>query len=146
MRARISSTLLGALCALASAAGMAGPVQAPHYGDGLFHFYQDHYFSSVTSLMVSQHFDRLPTHWDDAEVLRGGLLLSYGLHREAGTIFERLAQTSATPAVRDRAWYYLAKIRYQRGLPAEAETAIARIGGALPAALLPLRTSATPRL
>ena len=65
-------------------------VKAPHYGDALFHFFQDHYFTSVTTLMVSQKFGRVSHHDDEAEVLRGGMLLSYGLTREAGEIFARL--------------------------------------------------------
>jgi hypothetical protein len=111
------------------------PVAAPHYGDTLFHFFQDKYFSAVIGLMVSQHFTRLSPHDDDSEILRGGLLLSYGMHREAGQIFARLIERGAPPSVRDRAWYYLAKIRWQRGLQAEAEEAIARIEGKLPAPL-----------
>jgi len=42
-----------AVAALAATNAFAGPVQAPHYGDTLFQFYQEHYFSSVTGLMVS---------------------------------------------------------------------------------------------
>jgi tetratricopeptide (TPR) repeat protein len=119
--------------AMAAAPAPAGkPVVDPHYGDALFFFFQERYFTSVTNLMVSQHFERMPSHADDAEVLRGGLLLSYGLHREAGQIFERLAETTTAPAVRDRAWFYLAKIRYQRGLVDEAKAALDRIGDALP--------------
>ena len=110
-------------------------IQDPHYGDGLFYFYQERYFSSVTKLMVSQHFERVSHHADEAEILRGGLLLSYGLHREAGEIFAQLIERGASPAVRDRAWFFLAKIRYQRGFAAEAEAAIARIENNLPAEL-----------
>jgi hypothetical protein len=110
-------------------------VKAPHYGDTLFHFFQSRYFSAVTGLMTSQHFARVAPHDDEAEVLRGGLLLSYGLHHEAGEIFARLIDQTASPAARNRAWYYLAKIRYQRGLAAEAEAALARIDGPLPAPL-----------
>jgi hypothetical protein len=89
----------------------------------------------VTSLMVSQHFTRLAPHDDDSEILRGGLLLSYGMHREAGQIFAQLIERNAPPSVRDRAWYYLAKIRWQRGLSKEAEEAIAKIEGKLPEGL-----------
>ena len=91
-----------AVAALAATNAFAGPVQAPHYGDTLFQFYQEHYFSSVTGLMVSQHFGRVAQHADEAEVLRGGMLLSYGLHREAGEIFAQLIERGASPAVRDR--------------------------------------------
>lgn len=107
-------------------------VQDPHYGDVLFHFYKGRYFTAVTTLMASQHFDRVAKHADEAEVLRGGLLLSYGLHKEAGEIFANLIDRGAPPSVRDRAWFFLAKIRYQRGLYAQAEEAIGRIGDKLP--------------
>jgi tetratricopeptide (TPR) repeat protein len=113
----------------------AGLVSDPHYGDSLFYFYQSRYFSAVTQLMVSQHFERMPHHADEAEVLRGGLFLSYGLHREAGEVFEKLIERGAPPPVRDRAWFYLAKIRYQRGLVGAALDAIGRIEGKLPADL-----------
>jgi TolA-binding protein len=110
-------------------------VQSPHYGDSLFHFFQGRYFTAVTGLMVSQHFARVAPHDDEAEVLRGGLFLSYGLHREAGDVFARLIERGAEPPVRDRAWFYLAKIRYQRGLLAEAEDALGHIEQRLPGEL-----------
>ena len=103
-------------------------VQAPFYGDTLFDFFQAKYFTAITTLMASQQFDRVSPHADEAEVLRGGMLLSYGLHREAGEIFEKLIEKGAEPPVRDRAWFYLAKIRYQRGFIDQALQAIERVG------------------
>jgi hypothetical protein len=107
-------------------------VESPHYGDSLFYFFQARYFTSVTQLMVSQHFGRMAPHADEAEILRGGLFLSYGLHREAGEVFAGLIERGAAQPVRDRAWFYLAKIRYQRDLLAEAEDALGRIEKRLP--------------
>lgn len=119
------------------AADAPAPVtlQAPHYGDALFAFFQDDYFGALTRLMTSQQRQRLAPHDDEAEVLRGGLLLSYGMHREAGQVFERLIERGATPSVRRRAWFFLAKLRYQRGLMAEADAALGHIDAALPPAL-----------
>jgi hypothetical protein len=108
-------------------------VKDPHYGDSLFHFFQDQYFKSVTTLMVSQHFKRVTQHADEAEVLRGGLLLSYGLHQQAGEVFSKLIAQGTAPAVRDRAWYFLAKIRYQRGYLEQAQEALNQIGDQLAA-------------
>lgn len=125
----------GAAVHAADAPKPPGPVQAPHYGDALFHFWQDKYFTAITTLMASQQIGRIAPHDDEAEVLRGGMLLSYGLHREAGEIFAQLIERGASPATQDRAWYYLAKIRYQRGLLDEAVTAIGKIGKNLPPAL-----------
>jgi tetratricopeptide (TPR) repeat protein len=110
-------------------------VQDPHYGDTLFHFFKGRYFTAVTGLMVSQHFERVASHADEAEVLRGGLMLSYGLHREAGEIFAKLIEKGTAPAVRDRAWFYLAKIRYQRGFLPEAEQAVDQVEKNLPSDL-----------
>ncbi len=111
------------------------PVRAPHHGSTLFHFFQGQDFEALGALMTSQHFARLAPHDDEAEVLRGGLLLSYGLHHEAGQVFARLIEHQAAPAVQDRAWFHLARIRHQRGLPDEAEAALSRIQARLPDAL-----------
>jgi tetratricopeptide (TPR) repeat protein len=110
-------------------------VRSPHYGDSLFYFFQGRYFTSVTVLMTSQQVGRMAPHDDEAEILRGGLFLSYGLHREAGEVFATLIERGAPQPVRDRAWYYLAKIRYQRGLYAESQDALGRIEKRLPGAL-----------
>ncbi len=122
----------------ASAAASAAPakpvpvlVQAPHYGDTLFSFFQDHHFDALAGLLASQHFGRIAPHDEQAELLRGGMMLSWGLHREAAGVFERLLTETSVPAVRDRAWLQLAKIRFQRGLAAEAEQALERVGTAL---------------
>jgi hypothetical protein len=127
--------LAAALCAACACASAQNSVRSPHYGDVVFEFFQDHYFESITNLMVSQHFGRIAPHDDEAEVLRGGMLLSYGLHDEAGAVFAKLIERNAPPAVRDRAWYYLAKIKYQRGLFGEADTALAHVEQTLPHAL-----------
>ena len=137
------AVLVALACAVGAPASAAPPrhvIKDPYYGDCLFYFFQQRYFSSVTDLMVSQHFARLPHHADEAELMRGGLYLSYGLHREAGEIFARLIEKGAAPEVRDRAWYYLAKIRYQRDLPGQAEEALAHVGDSLPPDLQEDRT------
>ncbi len=131
-----------AVAALAAAPAFAQPakpgahvVQDPHYGDTLFWFFQDKWFESITGLMVSQHFERVQKHADEAEVLRGGMLLSYGLHKEAGEVFARLIERNAAPPVRDRAWYFLAKVRYQRGLVGPAHEALDKVEKPLPGEL-----------
>ena len=133
MRARVRYAMISVLLFGIAGVSSAGPRQVRdlHYGEVLYYFYQQKYFTAITQLGTGEHFDRLPHHRDEAELLRGGLYLSYGLHREAAEIFERLIAQGAAPAVRDRAWFYLAKIRYQRGYHAEAEAALAHIGDAL---------------
>jgi hypothetical protein len=133
MRLGLAACWLALWSPLAGNAATKGTeVVDPHYGEALFYFYQERYFSALTTLMTAEHFGRLPHQADDAELLRGGILLSYGMHVEAGRIFERLIAEKVAPSVRDRAWYYLAKIRYQRAYYPEAEQALAHIEGPLP--------------
>jgi tetratricopeptide (TPR) repeat protein len=110
-----------------AAAEPSHEIKAPYYGDALFYFFQDRYFTSITTLMASQQIDRLVHHDDEAEILRGGMLASYGLTKEAGEIFSTMVARGASPSVRDRAWFYLAKIRYQRGYLPEAEEALSKV-------------------
>ncbi len=107
-------------------------VQDLHYGDVLFHFYQQDYFDSLVRLAGYRDQGRLDAHARDAELLRGGLYLSLGQHREAREIFERLLSDPATPQpVRDQAWYYLGKVLYAAGLYEESDRALRQSAGSL---------------
>ena len=87
-----------------------------YYGDVLFYFYQDDYFTALTRLTAAQAQGRLAHHSEDAELLLGGLYLSVGQHREAGEIFTAVLDRKGVPAaVRDRARFFLGKVWYQRG-------------------------------
>lgn len=114
-------------------------VQDLAYGEVLFHFFQEDYFTALTRLLAAQERGELSHHGADAELMLGGLYLSYGQHRLAGEIFERLLEQSVEPELHDRAWFFLAKIWYQRGYLPEAESALARIRAELPEELEPDR-------
>ena len=110
-----------------------------HYGDVLFQFYQDDYFDAIVRLEAARDFGRLPNHAAEAELLAGGMYLSLGLHQEADLIFNRLLAGSVDRAVADRAFFYLARIGYQRGHYQQAARNLARIGAPLPGELEPER-------
>ena len=98
-----------------------------HYGDVLFYFYQDDYFDSITRLLAARQLERIPHTQGEAELLLGGLYLSLGEHVEAGRIFEALLNQNTTEAVRNRAWFYLGKVWYQRGYLDESERALRQV-------------------
>ena len=102
-----------------------------HYGEVLFHFFQENYFTSITHLLAAQQLNRVSHHRPDDELLLGGLDLSYGMHKEAGRIFTRLLDETSDDAVKNRAYYYLAKISYQRGYLAQAAQYAEYIQGAV---------------
>ena len=140
MRASRSSILR--LCVLflvaplaAQAAGNgADPVvvEDPQYGEALFHFYQEDYVPAIVRLLVAREQNRLPEHADEADLLLAGMYLSYGHHLEAAEIFERLLSGNVSPDIRDRTWFFLAKIWYQRGYLDKSQEALANIAGELP--------------
>lgn len=140
--------LAAAALGLAAAAAQAGPpdggdgglppvaIADLHYGDVLFHFYQGSYFDAIVRAEAYAAQGRMAPHADDAELLLGGMYLSFGQHARAREVFERLlARESTPPAVRDRAWFHLGRVLYARGYFEESDRALRRAGAALPAEL-----------
>jgi len=110
-------------------------VQDLHYGEVLFQFYAGQEFQALTELEAFSQWQRMPHHAADADLLAGGLYLELGMHNEAGVRFERLLTDQVPVGVRNQAWFYLAKIWYERGYYERAEMAIGRIQGTLGAEL-----------
>ena len=111
-------------------------VQDLHYGDVLFHYWadEDSGLQTLTLLGAYSQWNRMPHHDSDAQLLSAGLYLQLGMHNEAGRRFEALlADQRLPPAVRNRAWFYLAKIWYERSYYDRAEEALNHIAGPLDA-------------
>lgn len=107
-------------------------VQDPQYGEALYYFYQEDYFPALVRLLAAKEREQLPNHADEAELLLGGMYLSYGHHLEAAEIFRRLLAGNVAPDIRDRTWFFLAKIWYQRGYLDKAQEALSYIREELP--------------
>jgi len=107
-------------------------VEEPHYGEILYYFFQEDYFPAIVRLLAAQEQGQLEQHAAQADLLKGGLYLSYGHHLEAADIFERLLADNANPEIRNRTWFFLAKIWRQRGYLDKAQRALDNIGEDLP--------------
>ena len=99
-----------------------------HYGEVLFHFYQQDYFTAITHLMVAREENLLQHHGKESELLLGGLQLSYGMLDQAEAQFHRLLDTDTDSELHDRVWYYLTKINYHRGHYQKAYKTLQDIG------------------
>jgi tetratricopeptide (TPR) repeat protein len=136
-RASARRRLYGVLCVLmtfhaaAADAATAKPseVQDLAYGEVLFEFYQEKYFDAISRLRQAQERRELDYHAGEAELLLGGMSLAYGMDREATRLFNRLLDAGVEPEVRDRAWYYLGRIAFQKDRPADAAAALSHIAG-----------------
>jgi hypothetical protein len=121
----------------AGSGNMSGPlvVDEPQFGDVLYYFYQEDYFPAIVRLLAAKERQQLGENVDEAELLLGGMYLSYGHHLEAADVFEKLLAGNVAPDLRDRTWFFLAKVWYQRGYLDKAREALAYIKGDLPSNL-----------
>ena len=128
--ARALRQFLTALCLAGCSLGAAAaePVQALRYGVTLFHYFQQDYFDALSELMIAQKTGELGVHTDHAELLRGGMSLSYGMDQQAQRIFTEFLDRPQPGVDRDRAWFYLAKIAWQRGETERSDAAMQNIG------------------
>ncbi len=132
--AALSLFLLIPVPSVSAAKSEAEPivVKDPQYGEVLFYFYQEDYFPAIVRLLSAQHQQQLTEHIDQSELLLGGMYLSYGHHLEAAKIFERLLADNVRPEIRDRTWFFLAKIWKQRGYLDKSEFALEQLSDELP--------------
>ena len=84
------------------------------FGVALFHHYQEDYFPALLSLEVGETQQRLSNNSDEADILRAGLYLAYGMHRNARVQIEPLVG-SLSPEVATKARYLLGRQQFQFG-------------------------------
>lgn len=101
-------------------------VKDPNIKDALFESYQGRHFNAITRLAMAQKLGRVIDQ-EQAGLVLGGLYLAYGFHDHAAKIFETFLGDEQPKEVRDQAWYFLAKTRYQRGNYAGALQALNKV-------------------
>jgi len=102
------------------------------YGEALFHFQQQDYFSAITQLQLADEQGTLPASSTDTRILLARLKLAYGLDVDAAFDFHALLDDNVSDTVRNRAWYELAKSFFRKGYIGAAEEALSHIRGELP--------------
>ena len=102
------------------------------YGESLFNFYQNKYFSSITNLMIAEAKEPITKQGNEPELLKGGLFLAYGLHNQAHDIFTKLINANLPVYTRDRAFYYLGKSFYKKSYYDRAVSALTSVTTTLP--------------
>lgn len=90
-------------------------VADPRYGVVLYEYFQSNHFEALSELMVAEQKGGIKGHKDNPELISGSLTLALGLDKQAGIIYSGLLGENKPLEVRNAAWFYLSKIRYQRG-------------------------------
>ncbi|MDX1453178.1 MAG: hypothetical protein R3183_11525 [Oleiphilaceae bacterium] len=123
----------GALCLMLGALPCLSHAESPtraldrHYGEALYHYHQGALFDALTLLEVAKVRGGVAGHGDHPLLVEGGLLLAYGLHREAKARFEQALVDQIEPASRNQAWFYLGKVLYLEGDFTAANEALEKV-------------------
>jgi len=102
------------------------------HGLVLFEYFQNRFFMALVENAYAVSADNTIALSDQGEILKGGLMLSYGMADESRSVFEELLHDSVPEMVRNRAWYFLAKFYYNKSDLANASQALSRIKGRVP--------------
>src|SRR3989442_9864908 len=135
--------LLGLCLALGLAVrpAMGGDLRDLYFGEALYHALQGRFFDAIQRLdteLVMHHgvdqpeLDTLHYHVNDAEFSVGDFELNYRMHHRAGRAIKAVLEGAVDETVRNEAAFRLARIHFQKDQLDDAQSALARIQGAMP--------------
>ncbi|MGM8227155.1 hypothetical protein ACSV5M_11265 [Cellvibrio sp. ARAG 10.3] len=102
------------------------------YGVILLDYFQQDYFSALIEQEYAQAINNTTAKSPRGQVLKGGMMLSYGMADEAKRMFDTLLDSAAPEEVKNRAWFYLAKLFYSKSDVMNARESLAQIRGKMP--------------
>src|SRR5881409_3487963 len=141
---RATRQLIGLALALGLAVCPAtgGDLRDLYFGEALYHAYQGQFFDALQRLdteLAQFHaldepgLDTLHYHINDAEFSVGDFELNYRMHLRAGRAIKAVLEGAVDQAVRNEAAFRLARIHFQKDQLDDAQSALARIKGTVPA-------------
>jgi tetratricopeptide (TPR) repeat protein len=119
-----------------------GDLRDLFFGEALYHALQGRYFDALQRLdtelalhrgLDQPDLDTLHYHVNDAEFSVGDFELNYRMHHRAGRAIKAVLEGAVEEAVRNEAAFRLARIHFQKGQLDDAQHALARIQGTVPA-------------
>ncbi len=105
------------------------------FGELLYDYYQENYFSALTRLDVAEYKNEVVEHQHHLQLLRGVMYLSYGMLNSAEQIFTQLLSEQSQDEKLAQVRFYLAKTHYLNGQFAQAERHLQQAGSFLPQSL-----------
>src|SRR5256714_10704043 len=113
-----------------------------YFGEALYHSLQGRFFDAIQRLdteltmyhgLDQPELDTLHYHINDAEFSVGDFELDYRMHHRAGRAIKAVLEGAVDEAVRNEAAFRLAHIHFQKGQLDDAQNALGRIHGVVPA-------------
>lgn len=126
--ALLTAGLLALVPVLPATADQA-PTRAmdPAWGEVIYDYYQGRSLQALTRLAVARERGGIRGHGDHPLLVEGGLMLSWGMTREARRLFEDTLNQQVSPLIRSQAWFYLGKVLYLEGGLSEATDTLGRV-------------------
>src|SRR4029434_10221515 len=133
---------LGLALGLAARPATCDDVRDLYFGEALYHAYQGQYFDALQRLdtelgvyhgLDEPALDTLHFHINDAEFSVGDFELNYRMHQRAGRAIKAVLEGAVDEAVRNEAAFRLARIHFQKDQLDDAQNALGRIHGVVPA-------------
>lgn len=132
LQASLACLLVACLTASAGAHSSVRSRADLEYGAVQFEYHQQNYFHGLVEQSYAAALGNPRAHSHEGQLLKGSMTLSYGMPDDAYTIFNTLLDSEPNQALRNRAWYYLARLYHSRANNADALQALGRIEGRLP--------------
>ena len=142
MRARRSLIGFGLAMVLAVRPATGSDLKDLYFGEALYRALQGQFFDALQRLdtEIAQYrgldkpeLDTLHYHINNAEFSVGDFELNYRMHQRAGRAIKAVLEGAVDEAVRNEAAFRLARIHFQKDQLDDAENALGRIQGAVPA-------------
>ncbi len=99
------------------------------WGTVLFDYYQGDYLSALIEYEYAKDIKNEIALSANGQLLKGGMLLSYGMAEPAELIFRKLLNKNTPEVVRNSAWFYLANLYYHKSEDQKAYSALEKIDG-----------------
>ena len=144
MRARVLIVGVGLALGLGARPAVCADLHDLYFGEALFHANQGQYFEALqrldTELALHRGLDEpardtLHYHINDAEFSVGDFELYYRMHHRAGRAIKAVLDGAVDESVRNEAAFRLARIHFQKDQLDDAQNALNRIEGTVPAAI-----------
>jgi tetratricopeptide (TPR) repeat protein len=135
---------LGLALGLAVLPAAASDLKDLYFGEALYHALQGQYFEALQRLdtelamyrgLDQPELDTLHYHINNAEFSVGDFELDYRMHQRAGRAIKAVLEGAVEEPVRNEAAYRLARIHFQKGQFDDAQLALGRIQGVIPASI-----------
>ena len=101
------------------------------YGVSLYHLFQGKNLAAITDIGAAKQRGQLNRQKEDAELLLGSLYYDFGLADESEKIFEQMLVEEESPAIKNRVWFNLARVQYEKGNFDRAQDLLSRIDDSL---------------